>query len=211
MAKCCCPQVQTLQEQNDEISRLKSLVKVQADLLKKESKDLAERGDQCWPVERAGVMVTKDNSANEAEEQALEASAGTTGWKVLDRVDASYLGKWYTGCRITKILGEEYEVNYPRKGTCWKVQREEIRPITRVAYRGHEKQTQCANEALRTTDRKRPRVDTEDGGAFDQGRTKASACPPHIPPSVHYGSLVCQAVKQEEVERILVNFSQLRQ
>jgi hypothetical protein len=73
------------------------------------------------------------------------------------------------------------------------------------------------NEVLQqpgwTTNHERPDIDREDDNcsAIGLGRTKASVCPPHVPPSVHFGSAVRQIIKEEEVERILNHSFQLTQ
>jgi hypothetical protein len=61
-----------------------------------------------------------------------------------------------------------------------------------------------------STNHEGPHSDS-DGALIDLGRIKATVCPPHVPPSVHFGSILRQVIKEEEVERILSRAFQLTQ
>jgi hypothetical protein len=72
------------------------------------------------------------------------------------------------------------------------------------------------NEVLQqpgwTTNHERPDSDREDDNISAKAKTKkAIDCPPHVPPSFHFGSAVRQVIKEEEVERILTHSFQLTQ
>jgi hypothetical protein len=83
------------------------------------------------------------------------------------------------------------------------LEREPERPNQRA------RENEVLQQPGRTTIHERPHSDSEDDRAIGRGRIKAIVCPPHVPPSVHYGSVVCQAIKEEEVERILDHSFQL--